>query len=503
MILFPQEPKIKLELTATEKKFLLRKERRLHPDYVRIVVRTPHLKPVQMTFDELDDFYGYICEELEDIELCLQDKTARQQKAEKLLTSICKKTAKLLDQFSQSSCPAEGTELGFGEIPDSVLEDNDQALAQYLATDEGQQVATMTFAEAVATLSIGERLEAIVIKTAKNMIKVLEQKESLDSPAPPLPPLWKRYAETFPTAEALKEDAQLLLQGSSTLTFQEVLDQLLFWIDKALHGGNTVCGDARVALAALTFTYAQNHPEAFSENILAGLSEKDKILGVLIFGGEDDDEDDDFMPPTTPYELDAMFSEMFESAMNDTLTQSKKGGKKKRRGRKGAAKPDPDRLYQFKISLKGIRPPIWRRIQVKDCSMLQFHQHIQDAMGWTNTHLYAFEIEGIAYGDTEYLDDADDASKFRLSDIIPEDGEKYKFFYEYDFGDSWNHIIQFEKFVEPEKGKTYPCCIKGKRACPPEDIGGPWGYAEYAEEVDDDELEYFDPKETTADMQYS
>ena len=71
----------------------------------------------------------------------------------------------------------------------------------------------------------------------------------------------------------------------------------------------------------------------------------------------------------------------------------------------------------------------------------------------------------------------------KLSNVIPR--EKFKFSYLYDCGDSWEHKILVEKILEPEAGIDYPVCIKGKRACPPEDCGGTWGYQDFLEAVDD------------------
>jgi hypothetical protein len=67
-----------------------------------------------------------------------------------------------------------------------------------------------------------------------------------------------------------------------------------------------------------------------------------------------------------------------------------------------------------------------------------------------------------------------DESRVKLNKIVT--GEKFKFLYEYDFGDSWLHVLLVEKILSPEPGQHYPVCIKGKRACPPEDVGGIWGY---------------------------
>src|SRR5262249_52438628 len=61
--------------------------------------------------------------------------------------------------------------------------------------------------------------------------------------------------------------------------------------------------------------------------------------------------------------------------------------------------PASERLYQFKITLLDARPPIWRRIQVKDCTLDKLHEHIQMAMGWTNSHLHHFRIGEQLYGD--------------------------------------------------------------------------------------------------------
>src|SRR4029077_785870 len=107
---------------------------------------------------------------------------------------------------------------------------------------------------------------------------------------------------------------------------------------------------------------------------------------------------------------------------------------------------------------------------------------IQVAMGWDFSHLYSFEVNGIDYGDPEMTGgelDMEDDSRAKLSHLVP--GEKFKFHYTYDFGDSWEHEIVVEKLLPPEKGRAYPVCVDGKRACPPEDVGGAWGYLEFIE----------------------
>jgi Plasmid pRiA4b ORF-3-like protein len=142
-------------------------------------------------------------------------------------------------------------------------------------------------------------------------------------------------------------------------------------------------------------------------------------------------------------------------------------------------------IYQLKIALKDIRPPIWRRILVPDCSLVELHEIIQVAMGWEDYHLFDFEVGGERYTDPRGMNDLDmeDASRARLSDIIPK--EKFKFSYTYDFGDDWRHEVLVEKILPPEAGQKYPACLDGKRACPPEDVGGPWGYQEFVEAIRD------------------
>jgi len=136
-------------------------------------------------------------------------------------------------------------------------------------------------------------------------------------------------------------------------------------------------------------------------------------------------------------------------------------------------------VYQLKVTLKGIRPPIWRRLHVLgETTLEQLHLIIQVAMGWGNYHLHDFEIYGIRYGIT------DDDDLFELEDIEPESEtylcqfatEGMKFKYTYDYGDGWEHSIEVEKLLPPDEDLPTPRCIKAKRACPPEDCGGPWGY---------------------------
>jgi hypothetical protein len=159
-------------------------------------------------------------------------------------------------------------------------------------------------------------------------------------------------------------------------------------------------------------------------------------------------------------------------------------------------KPKPtDTVYQLKITLKESQPPIWRRIQVKDCTLDKMHEHIQTVMGWTNSHLHHFKIGEQFYGDPMLIGDNfeefeyEDSTTTTLSDIIPENRRKFRFEYEYDFGDSWYHEILFEGHAKEEPGKKYPLCLDGERACPPEDCGGIWGYPDFIQAIENQDHE--------------
>ena len=141
-------------------------------------------------------------------------------------------------------------------------------------------------------------------------------------------------------------------------------------------------------------------------------------------------------------------------------------------------------VYQLKVTLKHSKPPIWRRLQVTaDTTLYELHIVLQVAMGWTDSHLHQFIAHGQYYSDPLFELDVIDESRARLSQLVT--GIKDKFIYEYDFGDSWEHEILVEKVLTPEAKTHYPRCVKGKRACPPEDCGGVWGYEDFLEAIQD------------------
>ena len=153
--------------------------------------------------------------------------------------------------------------------------------------------------------------------------------------------------------------------------------------------------------------------------------------------------------------------------------------------------PSSERLYQFRITLLDTQPAIWRRIQVRGCTLDKLHEHIQTAMGWTNSHLHHFRIGKQLYGDPDLLQESfeemeyEDSSRTKLSAILPKSGQPFVFEYEYDFGDGWRHEVLFEGCLRAEQEKRYPVCVEGERACPPEDVGGVWGYQGFLEAMAD------------------
>jgi hypothetical protein len=151
-------------------------------------------------------------------------------------------------------------------------------------------------------------------------------------------------------------------------------------------------------------------------------------------------------------------------------------------------------IYQVKVTLAGIRPPIWRRFQVRSHTKLnRLHEILQVVMGWDNYHLYQFIIGDEYFGQPDpdgFDDDMQNAKKIKLSEVYH--GPKTKFAYEYDFGDSWEHEILIESELSAESGARYPRCLKGARACPPEDCGGIWGYADLLEIISDPDNEEYE-----------
>ena len=168
-------------------------------------------------------------------------------------------------------------------------------------------------------------------------------------------------------------------------------------------------------------------------------------------------------------------------------------------------------IYQFKITLKDIKPPIWRRIQVPDnYTFWDLHVAIQNAMDWTDSHLHQFILFEPLTRKTIYVGQPDDEISSDIKFLLERETKIQKWFssgrknaiYEYDFGDDWLHQVTLEKMLPREEKIEYPRCIDGARACPPEDCGSIPGYeeicsgtSEFQEEYEDYDPEYFDIKD--------
>ena len=148
-------------------------------------------------------------------------------------------------------------------------------------------------------------------------------------------------------------------------------------------------------------------------------------------------------------------------------------------------KKEFNQVYQFKITLIGVKPPVWRRIQVPETyTFWDLHVAIQDAMGWSDSHLHQFDVINSSTG-MEVEIGIPEKEFGWAREILPGWKQKISNYfsmenrladYVYDFGDDWEHKIQLEKILPREKNINYPVCIKGKKACPPEDCGGIYGY---------------------------
>ncbi len=134
-------------------------------------------------------------------------------------------------------------------------------------------------------------------------------------------------------------------------------------------------------------------------------------------------------------------------------------------------------IIRLKVTLRGVKPPVWRRLVMPGTMTLgDLHKAIQAAMGWHDCHLHAFDVGGEQFGDRRSLDDVADEKRPTLNDLLR--SSVIRFTYIYDFGDTWEHTVAFEKSEPAVEGEAYPVCIAGKRNCPPEDCGGVWGYEE-------------------------
>ena len=137
-----------------------------------------------------------------------------------------------------------------------------------------------------------------------------------------------------------------------------------------------------------------------------------------------------------------------------------------------------DVIVQIKIKLLGVsKPPVWRRLQLRaDTRLDHLHDIIVAAFGWQDYHMHVFTSGPEKFGMPDPELGHADERQISLGELIGGIGDRLR--YTYDFGDDWEHEIVVEDLLDADPDTHYPLLAAAKGACPPEDCGGPWGYAE-------------------------
>jgi hypothetical protein len=170
-------------------------------------------------------------------------------------------------------------------------------------------------------------------------------------------------------------------------------------------------------------------------------------------------------------------------------------------------------IARIKITLDDVEPKVLRYLEVPFSIRLdRLHQTLQAAFGWTDSHLYEIRARNIGWGtpDPGWGDGPLDARKATLASVVEDTGAK-TLRYLYDFGDGWEHTIKIERLADPLPGVLYPRLVEASGRCPPEDVGGPWGYTELLEALADPNHEEhadmrrwigedFDPNQVSSDL---
>ncbi|MDP1563240.1 MAG: MarR family transcriptional regulator [Pirellulaceae bacterium] len=176
-------------------------------------------------------------------------------------------------------------------------------------------------------------------------------------------------------------------------------------------------------------------------------------------------------------------------------------------------------VYRLNIQLDEFKPKIWRLIETLDLNLFELAAVIEAAMGWQSYHLHQFTIKGKQYADLEMMGETEDyhnEADYRLSDLVPTKRPTLKMKFLYDFGDGWSHTVSLEQVeTSTAPASEFPRCLDGKHSCPPEDVGGVWGFADFLAAISDPEheehyemsewagkynFEKFDPLRTTRAM---
>ena len=146
----------------------------------------------------------------------------------------------------------------------------------------------------------------------------------------------------------------------------------------------------------------------------------------------------------------------------------------------------PQSIARLTVTLDDVEPAVVRTIEVpSDIRLDRLHETLQAALGWTNSHLWELRAGETGWGipDPDWPDGPLDAKKATLWELV-EDTGVLQLSYLYDFGDGWEHTVSVE-FDDAAPKTTYPVLRGAKGRCPPEDVGGPWGYMESLEALDD------------------
>jgi pRiA4b ORF-3-like protein len=169
-------------------------------------------------------------------------------------------------------------------------------------------------------------------------------------------------------------------------------------------------------------------------------------------------------------------------------------------------------IAHLRIKLDDVEPAVVRRLEVPLTIRLdRLHLVLQAAMGWTNSHLYEIRARDVGWGmpDPDFGGGPLNAAKARLVDVLEDVGAR-SLKYLYDFGDGWEHSVRVERITDAVPGIVYPRLVEATGRCPPEDVGGPWGYREFLDALadpshgeHDERLQWigrhFDPTDIDAD----
>ena len=411
--------KLELDLSAAERKAILDDLVSLPPEYEAMLEKVDPERPLLLTLDELEDFSGYVAAE---------SNHTTKKKLRAILDTAFEKMTDLLDTFTEAKPPAKKPTKPRRKRPSAQ-----QSLAEWQRQTPEQAAFLATWAAAFLRLAEDRgtkhvRLEGFMPTDLDRLVL---------SNLPGVTPKVRRRLDSGKHELTAAETAGLLMAIAEQLCDAPSNQQL---------------GMLMVAQSLMTVIQA----------------------GVAAVG-----------PDTAP-------KRPLPKSRHSKPATNKPAKPIPRRppaaGGRDNAKTGSPAVYQFRITLLDTSPLIWRRVQIEDCTLDTLHRYIQAVMEWTNSHLHHFWIGGKRYGRPSLngcsvpKSHVIDSTQIRLSDILPANGKKTRFGYEYDFGDCWEHEIQFEGIIKPDPTTQYPVCVDGERAGPPDTCGGVSGY-EYLLEV--------------------